>query len=403
VFTPTIFDYLTGAADPISGTPLTWRYFEHAYCTLRSYERHTFDDKNIVELDDPEFGFFAAARSGQLPNVSFIDPHFVNYPPGSDCDEPPSDITDGQEFVRRIAEAVISSPAWHKTLLLIVYDEHGGFYDHVPPPAAAAASDEFPISTLGLRVPALVISPWVTPGSVFGYDSDVTNPLPPVATSADPSVIGKFVGVHGDLHFDHTSILKTIARRFLSDDPPYLGARYAGAKDLSIVVGAQLRQPQFLPFITYRLQFVQSEMMLNATKLATLDPGAVLWQAPAEDSVVQNFSFEDAGDGFVYIRSHVGNQYLTADAPDSVLTSATAGSPAAKWTFSETSISTLHPNLFVISNQAYPNLLLQPANRMSGSPVVLGDPGGTPGIHGGQPNTWSVASPLLTNQHVNTQ
>jgi hypothetical protein len=60
-------------------------------------------------------------------------------------------------------------------------------------------------------------------------------------------------------------------------------------------------------------------------------------------------------------------------------------------------------NLFVISNQAYPNMLLQPANRTSGSPVVLGDVGGSAGIHGGQPNAWKVSSPLLSDEQVMTQ
>jgi hypothetical protein len=108
-----------------------------------------------------------------------------------------------------------------KTLLVIVYDEHGGFYDHVPPIPAAQVSPEL-LPTTGLRVPCFVISPWVNGGTVFGSDA---------------------------AHFDHTSILKTIARRFLSDHPPYLGARYAAAHDLSEVLDAQLRPGQFRPFI----------------------------------------------------------------------------------------------------------------------------------------------------------
>jgi hypothetical protein len=338
-----------------------------------------------------------------LPSVSFIDPHFVDYPPGSNCDEPPSDIADGQALVQRIVEAVIASPAWQKTLLLIVYDEHGGFYDHVPPPPAARVSEEFPISTLGVRVPAFVISPWVAAGSVFGYGSDLTDPVPPSPFSRAASRAQGSGGIRRDLHFDHTSILKTIARRFLSTNPPYMGARYAAAKDLSAVIGTQLRQPQFLPFIPYRLQFVQSQMMLHAMKLAESDPGAVLWQVPSTGTILQDFSFEDAGNGFVYIRSHLSNLYVTAQAPDSVLTGGTTASPGAKWKLSQTSGPVLDRNLFVISNQAYPNLVLQPANRTSESPVVLGDAGGSGGIPGGHPNAWKVSSPRLSDQQVITQ
>jgi phospholipase C len=65
---------------------------------------------------------------------------------------------------------VRASPNWEKTLLIITYDEHGGFYDHVPPPAAAQVSPELP-KTTGLRVPTFVVSPWIKRGSVFGHDS----------------------------------------------------------------------------------------------------------------------------------------------------------------------------------------------------------------------------------------
>jgi hypothetical protein len=452
VFTPTIFDYLKGAVDPISGAPVTWRYFEYGYCSLRFFEQYTFDHENIVGFDDPEDGFFARARTGQLPSVSFIDPHFVDYPPGSNCDEPPSDIADGQVLVQRIVEAVIASPAWHETLLLIIYDEHGGFYDHVPPPAAARVSDEFPISTLGLRVPAFVISPWVTPGSVFGYDDDATNPVPPSTSSGATSIARESTGIGRDLHFDHTSILKTIARRFLSENPPYMGARYAVANDLSAVIGTYLRQPQFLPFIPYRLQSVQSQMMLDV-KLAGRAPGTVLWQFPGNGTVAQDFSFEDAGGGFVYIRSYVSNLYVTVQVPDFVLSGGTTGSsgvmasagkttsvgtsdapPRAgnaggpgliqdvkyppsqvivigarrpelqKWKLSSVSVSILDRNLYVISNQAYPDMLLQPANSsQSQSPIVLGEAGASAGIHDRHPNAWKVSSPLFSDELVSTQ
>ncbi len=402
VFTPTIFDHLTGATDPVSGEPVTWRYFEHAYCTLRTYERHTFDAENIVEFDDPEAGFFACAQTGQLPSVSFIDPHFVNYPPGSNCDEPPSDVAAGQALVQRIVDAVVTSPAWDKTLLLIVYDEHGGFYDHVPPPAAPRVSEEFPISTLGPRVPAFVISPWITPGGVFGYDGEV-NPVPPTSSVVGTPMLHKQGGIGQGLHFDHTSILKTIARRFLSTDPPYMGARYAAANDLSMIVGAEMRRPQFLPFISYQLQFVESQMMLNAIQLGDPEPGAVLWQLPAETTVVQDFSFEDAGDGCVYIRSHVSNRYLVAHAQDSVVTDVMKTSPGAKWMLSPTSDAILDREVFVLANQAYPTMLLQPANRTSGSPVMMGDAGGSSNPHGGHPNAWRVASRLLKDDPTNKQ
>ena len=150
---------------------MTWAYFEHGYCFLRFFEKYTFNNTNVLSADDPESGFFALARAGQLPSVSFVDPHFVELPPDSTCDGPPSDIQDGQAFVRQVVEAVVASPAWNKTMLILVYDEHGGFYDHVPPPGAVPVTDSFPIQTYGVRVPSFVICPWVGPGTVFGHDA----------------------------------------------------------------------------------------------------------------------------------------------------------------------------------------------------------------------------------------
>ena len=310
VFTPTIFDYLSDASHSDTGEPVSWAYFEHGYCSLRFYERHTFDDANIFRADDPEYGFYARASAGTLPSVSFIDPHYVENPPNANCDGPPADIPAGQAFVRGVVEAVVASPAWNKTMLVIVYDEHGGFYDHVPPPPGPAVSADLPIKTLGIRVPVFVISPWVRAGSVFGSDGPVV-----AAGSAKVSrALGQPPTVVEDagLHFDHTSILKTIARRFMSANPPFMGARYAAANDLSQVIGNELRQSQFLPFIRYNIQYATSQMMLDVQN-ANPAPGTQIWQFGANGTVAQDFAFEDAGDGLVYIRSNISNLYVTVD------------------------------------------------------------------------------------------
>jgi Ricin-type beta-trefoil lectin domain-like len=93
------------------------------------------------------------------------------------------------------------------------------------------------------------------------------------------------------------------------------------------VIGNHLQQPQFLPFIRYRLQFVRSQMLL-AVNQANRAPGTELLQLPGDGKVAQDFSFEDAGNGFVYIRSHVSNLYVTVEAPDVVTGGTTAASAA---------------------------------------------------------------------------
>ena len=130
--------------------------------------------------------FLEDAADGTLPSVAWIDPAFTNFNPLGfpvNDDHPPADIRDGQELVLAVYDALARGPQWQRSLLLVVYDEHGGFYDHVPPPPAPDDEPET-FGNYGVRVPAMVISPWVEPASV---SSTV---------------------------FDHASISKTILLRF---------------------------------------------------------------------------------------------------------------------------------------------------------------------------------------------
>ena len=429
----TIFEHLTDSN-------VSWRCFEHSYSFIRRFERYTFDSENVVSYDDRAAGFRALAMSGNLPSVSFIEPHYIDYPPNSFCDEPPSDIRNSQKFIRDLVETVVASPKWDKTLLLITYDEHGGFYDHVPPPYAVPVAPGM-LQTTGVRVPSFVISPWIKGGAVFGSD---------------------------DLHFDHTSILKTIARRFLSDKYPYLGARYAAAHDLSEVLEAEIRPGQFRPFIPYTFVYGASKMCLDVQGGSMAVGGAVRQAAP-DGTSAQDLAFEDAGDGFVYIRSNVSNLYVTVDAghelvvadatvvaaptpapspsghgsapepahlPDHVAVGtlraegatsvATTGpgliqdvkykplgplgsiaigrpNPAyQRWRLTPASPVAFERDLFVISCDAFPGKVLQAADpAQAGSAVVLGDPGGAAGAFADK-HAWTVSTRLISDTPVMT-
>ena len=76
VFAGTVFEYL-------AEQNVSWKKFEHFYCFLRFFERHTFDLDNIVSVDDLVKGFAMLAKSGNPPSVSFVEPHYVDYPPDS--------------------------------------------------------------------------------------------------------------------------------------------------------------------------------------------------------------------------------------------------------------------------------------------------------------------------------
>jgi phospholipase C len=120
-------------------------------------------------------------------------------------DAPPSNLIDGQHFVSNIVNTLLDSernPAWLQTILIIVYDEHGGFYDHVEPPLVATSLTGQGSGRLGPRVPAFVVSPWTPARSVL---KDT---------------------------FEHASIPATILRRFCSPHPPSMGHRVDTAADL---------------------------------------------------------------------------------------------------------------------------------------------------------------------------
>lgn len=113
----------------------------------------------------PMAEFKSACASGTLPAVSFVDPHFIGESKGtSNDDHPHADIRNGEVLLNQIYQAVTTGPDWKHTLLIINFDEWGGFFDHVPPPEAEVppadprtGQDD---GRRGFRVPCLLISPW---------------------------------------------------------------------------------------------------------------------------------------------------------------------------------------------------------------------------------------------------
>jgi phospholipase C len=109
--------------------------------------------------------FFADAKGAEanFPNYSFIEPNYFG--DGQNDEHPPSDILRGEVLLAQVYNAIRANEAlWQKTLLVVLYDEHGGFYDHVTPPVCVAPdgnTSEFSFAQYGLRVPAILISPWL--------------------------------------------------------------------------------------------------------------------------------------------------------------------------------------------------------------------------------------------------
>lgn len=116
-----------------------------------------------------------------MPPVIFIEPEYSDGP-GQDPndDHPPTGVGGGQDLLNRVYQILVSNPArWAKTLMIVTYDEHGGFFDHVPPLPLRTIVGEGPeqveFGTTGPRVPALLVSPFVEPGQVFKEPVDHTS------------------------------------------------------------------------------------------------------------------------------------------------------------------------------------------------------------------------------------
>ncbi len=116
--------------------------------------------------------FYAALAAGTLPAVSFVDQIPLR------DEHPPADVQEGEAWVRELVTALMASPLWPKSALVLTYDEAGGFFDHVPPPAACPPSEspaDAAFDRLGFRVPAVVVSPWARPGHVSHVVNDLTS------------------------------------------------------------------------------------------------------------------------------------------------------------------------------------------------------------------------------------
>jgi phospholipase C len=116
------------------------------------------------------------ASSDAMPQVIFIEPEYGDGPHDDPNDDhPPTGIAKGQAFLADIYTTLISNPArWAKTMMIVTYDEHGGFFDHAPPLAIPQTVGAVQFETTGVRVPAFVISPQVASGGIFNANLDHT-------------------------------------------------------------------------------------------------------------------------------------------------------------------------------------------------------------------------------------
>jgi phospholipase C len=211
---PTIWDRLAGAG--VDG-----RYYNNGLGFLSLW------GDQYLSIGRSRDMFYQDCAAGTLPHVAFVDPpsHGENPGASSSDDHPYGDIRAGETFLNGVYNAVTRSPCWPRSVLVITFDEWGGFFDHVPPPAApipdadraAGATD----GLRGFRIPVVLVSP-------FARREHTSHTL-----------------------FDHTSILRMIEWRW---DLEPLTVRDATANNLADVLDLQhpqLHAPSYpVPTIT---------------------------------------------------------------------------------------------------------------------------------------------------------
>lgn len=188
--------------DELSAKGISWRVYFHDFPQVLALANMRKPDArpNIVAIDEWENDLRKLGAS--FPSFSFIEPAYFDFNvPGND-DHPPHNAQEAQKLIARIYNSLRNSSIWERSLLVITYDEHGGFYDHVNPPTVIAPDNlqtEYSFNQLGVRVPALLVSPYAQKAIYRGV-------------------------------LDHTSVGAYLVERF---GIAPLGARMANAQSLS--------------------------------------------------------------------------------------------------------------------------------------------------------------------------
>jgi phospholipase C len=157
---PTILNLLDQAG-------VTWKVYHSGLPFALLFSYTSTRPQNLVPVTP---NFFADAAAGTLPQVAFVDPIFVGAKNVENDEHPPANVQVGEKFAADVINAFTASPQWAHGALFLTYDEHGGFYDHVPPPRACVPDNIPPMlqsgdvpaafDNYGVRVPFVVVSPY---------------------------------------------------------------------------------------------------------------------------------------------------------------------------------------------------------------------------------------------------
>ncbi len=218
----TIFDRLNERA-------IDWKVYFHdiPQTTVLTHQRQPHNVARYFYID--QFYDDARGSAEAFPQFALIEPNYLGF--GLNDGHPPHDIMRAEKLIADVYNAIRANETlWQSTLLIVAYDEHGGFYDQVAPPIAAPPDDpaqEYPFNRLGVRVPAILVSPWVE------ARVDATQ-------------------------YDHTSVLRYLTDKWQLGP---LGARTAAAASVCAAISSTELRSDTLPRIE-----------LTAAELAPPDP-----------------------------------------------------------------------------------------------------------------------------------
>jgi phospholipase C len=205
----TLFDRLNEAGR-------SWRiyFYDFPVSLLFNHQRHA---RNLAGYSPIKHFYADVLHEETFPDFVFIEPKYL----GADQndDHPPHNVMKAEKLIADVYNAIRSSPAlWESTLFIVTYDEHGGFYDHVPPPPAVQPdghNEEWTFDRLGVRVPTILISPWV------GARVEKTQ-------------------------FDHTSLLQYLRTKWQLGP---LGLRTEAANNIAVALTEPQPREDTVPFI----------------------------------------------------------------------------------------------------------------------------------------------------------
>eukprot|EP01060_Flectonema_neradi_P010616 TRINITY_DN1770_c2_g1_i2.p1 TRINITY_DN1770_c2_g1~~TRINITY_DN1770_c2_g1_i2.p1 ORF type:complete len:492 (+),score=82.80 TRINITY_DN1770_c2_g1_i2:66-1541(+) len=173
--------------DLVEEVGLDWKfYYADAPLEMAFIEKITRSPERVHDW----YRFKKDIREGDLPTFSWVNPRwFVNETSGEGANDqhPDHDVRLGEALLKEVYEELRAGPAWNETLFIVTYDEHGGYYDHVPTPLTGVPdpdhSESFPdkgfnFTRLGVRIPALMISPWTQKGQVISEPAPEDKPFP---------------------------------------------------------------------------------------------------------------------------------------------------------------------------------------------------------------------------------